>query len=86
VAEYKRRHRRGEALPPSASVVIRGDLLDPSVLRESAIDNHHVYGFFGVSVFVEVSGSSWRAIAATKLVGSRWVVLFTAGALSEGRP
>jgi hypothetical protein len=34
-------------------VVIRGDLLDPDALAESAQRNFDVYGFYGVSVFAE---------------------------------
>ena len=81
--EYKRRHRRGEALPPAATVVIRGDLLDPDLLRTSAIENHEIYGFYGISLFAEVGGATWEQIAATKLAKSAWVVLFTVGALLE---
>ena len=81
--EFKQRKRRGESLPPSAAVVIRGDLLDPDTLESAALDNHEVYGFFGVSVFVEVGGATWETIAATKLSRSTWVVLFTVGALLE---
>jgi hypothetical protein len=83
MAEYKRRHRRGEALPPSASVIVRGDLLTPEVLSDSALENHEVYGFFGISVFAEVGDATWEAIAATKLARSTWIVLFTVGALLE---
>jgi hypothetical protein len=35
----KRRTRRGEPPLPAATVVIRGDLLDPDVLAESAQRN-----------------------------------------------
>lgn len=81
--EYKSRHRRGEPLPPAASVVIRGDLLDPDKLRASALENHEIYGFFGISVFAEVGGATWEEIAATKFARSAWVVLFTVGSLLE---
>lgn len=83
MAEFKRRQRRGEALPESATVVIRGDLLDPELLRTSAEENHEIYGFYGISVFAEVEDHSWEAIAVTKLKTSPWVVLFTVGALLE---
>ena len=75
----KRRHRRGEALPDDAAIVVRGDLLDPLGLAESASDNQEVYGFFGISVYAEVGGVSWEQIASTKLARAEWIVLFTAG-------
>ncbi|MGH3372525.1 MAG: hypothetical protein ACRDPR_21270 [Nocardioidaceae bacterium] len=81
--EYKRRQRRGEALPPDATVVVRGDLLEPEVLRSSATENHEIYGFFGISVFAEVGGETWEHIAETKLSRAAWVVLFTVGSLLE---
>lgn len=68
-------------LPDDAAFVIRGDLLDPAVLAESANENHAIYGFYGVSVFAEVGGITWEEIAATKLRRAEWVVLFTARAL-----
>jgi hypothetical protein len=80
-AGRKRRQRRGEPRPGGATLVLRGDLLEPDVLRDSAIDNHEVYGFYGVSVFVEAEDISWRDIAALKLARAEWIVLFEAGAL-----
>jgi hypothetical protein len=77
----KRRQRRGEPLPDEAAFVIRGDLLDPAILAESARENHTIYGFYGVSVFAEVGGLTWQEIAAIKLSRAEWVVLFTARAL-----
>jgi hypothetical protein len=77
----KQRQRRGEPLPDEAAFVIRGDLLDPATLAESARENHTIYGFYGVSVFAEVGGLTWEEIASTKLRRAEWVVLFTARAL-----
>jgi hypothetical protein len=77
----KRRQRRGEQLPHDAAFVVRGDLLDPAVLAESAQENDTIYGFYGVSVFAEVAGFTWEEIASTKLRRAEWVVLFTARAL-----
>src|SRR5687767_14207781 len=82
-ASSSRERGAGEALPPSAAIVIRGGLLDPEVLRVSALENHEIYGYLGVSVFAEVGGATWEAIAATKLANASWVVLFTVGALLE---
>lgn len=77
----KQRHRRGEGLPDDAAFVVRGDLLDPALLAESAQENEAIYGFYGISVFAEVGGLTWEEIASTKLRRAEWVVLFTAGAL-----
>jgi len=77
----KNRLRRGEALPEEAAFVVRGDLLDPAVLAQSAQETHAIYGFFGVSVFAEVGGITWDKIAATKLRRAEWIVLFSARAL-----
>jgi hypothetical protein len=77
----KQRLRRGDPLPDEAAFVIRGDLLDPVTLAESARSNHTIYGFYGVSVFAEVGGLTWEEIASTKLRRAEWVVLFTARAL-----
>lgn len=77
----KQRHRRGEGLPDDAAFVVRGDLLDPAVLAESAHANEAIYGYHGISVFAEVGGLTWEEIASTKLRRAEWVVLFTAGAL-----
>jgi len=40
----------------TAAFVVRGDLLVPAALAESARENHLIYGFYGVSVFAEVGG------------------------------
>jgi hypothetical protein len=77
----KQRARRGEPPLPTATVVIRGDLLDPELLVESARRNFDVYGFYGVSVFAETTDVSWTELAATRLVAVPWLVLFEAGDL-----
>jgi hypothetical protein len=79
----KERRRRGEPLPDQATIVIRGDLLDPDLLAEAAETNEEIYGFFGVSVFAELAGLTWEQIASTKLVRAEWVVLFAVGALLD---
>jgi hypothetical protein len=35
----KQRARRGEPVPPGATLVVRGDLLDPETLRADAVDS-----------------------------------------------
>jgi hypothetical protein len=77
----KQRARRGEPPLPAAAVVIRGDLLDPEVLAESATRNFDVYGFYGISAFAETPDLAWTDLAATRLVAVPWLVLFAAGDL-----
>jgi hypothetical protein len=81
VVMAKQRARRGEPPLLSATVIIRGDLLDPHTLAESAQRNFDVYGFFAVSVFAETAELSWMDLAARRFVGAGWIVLFTAGDL-----
>lgn len=47
--------RRGEPQPHDAALVLRGDDLDPALPYETAQENSVIYGFFGISVFVEVA-------------------------------
>jgi hypothetical protein len=75
----KQRSRRGEPLPPDAAIVLRGDELDPGLLTETAQENSVIYGFFGISVFVEVGGFSWETIASERLVRAEWLAIFTVG-------
>jgi hypothetical protein len=75
----KQRSRRGEPLPPDAALVLRGDELDPGLLTETAQENSVIYGFFGISVFVEVGGFSWETIASERLVRAEWLAIFTVG-------
>jgi hypothetical protein len=77
----KQRSRRGEALPHDAALVLRGDDLDPGRLTRTAQENSIIYGFFGISVFVEVDGFRWEAIASERLVRAEWLAIFTVGDL-----
>lgn len=79
----KERRRRGEPLPDQATIVVRGELLDPDLLAEAAQANEEIYGFFGVSVFAEMAGLTWERIASTKLVRAEWLVLFALGSLLD---
>ena len=81
----KQRSRRGEPLPLDAALVLRGDDLDPDLLSETAQENSVVYGFFGISVFVEVGGFSWETIASDRLVRARWLAIFTVGDILRPR-
>lgn len=78
----KQRSRRGEQPPAASTVIIRGDLLDPDVLAESAHRNFEVYGFYGISVFAETDNATWADLAATRFARAEWLVLFTAGELT----
>jgi hypothetical protein len=77
----KARSRRGEPPLPSLAVVLRGDLLEPDALRESAERNFDVYGFYGVSVIAETEAIRWVDLAAGRFTRAPWLVLFTAGDL-----
>lgn len=68
---------------PAATVLIRGDLLDPGVLAESARRNFQVYGFYGISVFAETAEARWTDLAASRFAKVEWLVLFMAGDLVE---
>lgn len=82
----KRRARHGEPLPGPSALVLRGDLFDPDEIGASAERNDQVYGFYGISVFAEVGGTTFDDIAATKLARARWIAVFTAGAvITAGR-
>ena len=64
-------------------MLIRGDLLDPGVLAESARRNFEVYGFYGISVFAETAEARWTDLAASRFAKVEWLVLFMAGDLVE---
>jgi hypothetical protein len=55
--------------------------LTPTCLAESAQRNFDVYGFYGISVFVETAEVPWTDLAATRFAAVPWLVLFTAGDL-----
>lgn len=77
----KVRARRGEPPLASATVIIRGDLLEPDVLTESALRNFEIYGFYAISVFAETAEVRWTDLAAARFAAVPWLVLFTAGDL-----
>lgn len=79
----KQRTRRGEPPLLAATAVIRGDLLDPEILAESAKRNFDVYRFYGISVFTETADVAWTDLAATRFAAVPWLVLFTAGDLQQ---
>jgi hypothetical protein len=73
----KQRQRRSESLPNDAALVLRGDDLDPTALLAAAKENAGIYGFYGLSVFVEVAGFSWDRIAGERLGRAQWLAIFT---------
>jgi hypothetical protein len=77
----KQRVRRNEPALPGSAVLIRGDLLDPVVLAETAGRNFEIYGFYCISVFAETGDAAWTDLAATRFPAVEWLVLFTAGDL-----
>jgi hypothetical protein len=77
----KQRARRGEPPLATATLVIRGDLLDPDLLAEAAQRNFEIYGFYGISVFAETAEVPWTDLAAKRFAAVPWLVLFTAGHL-----
>jgi hypothetical protein len=79
MAAKKRRARRGEPPPHDAALVVRGDVLDPEALRADATDNFEVYGYWGISTFVEIGAFDLAWIAAHKLRRAGWLVVFRAG-------
>jgi hypothetical protein len=75
----RQRQRRGEGVPPDATVIVRANRLDPDELVIDAQRNHDAYGFYGVSVFAESGEQTWMSIAQGKFSKAEWIVLFTAG-------
>jgi len=82
VTGRKRRVRRRDPPLPDAAVLLRGDLLDPEILTESAQANFDAYGFYGVSVFGETQGAAWTDLAQARFSRAQWLVIFTAGNLT----
>jgi hypothetical protein len=69
--------------------VLRGVLgdtgLDPGDLRQAAIINHDLYGFYGVSVWVTGAGYSRELLEATKLIRfERYAEFTVAGFAGRG--
>ena len=77
----KRRQRRDELPPPDVALVVRGDLLDSLRLAADATDNFEIYGFYGISVFVENDAADVDWITAHKLARARMLALFRTGDL-----
>jgi hypothetical protein len=65
------RARRAEPPPESDQLVLRGVLgetgLDPADLRQAAMLNHELYGFYGISVWVTGTSHPRELLETTKL-------------------
>jgi hypothetical protein len=83
----KTRAHRDEPPPGPDQLVLRGVLgdtgLDPADLRQAAIINHDVYGFYGVSVWVTGADYSRELLEASKLIRFERYAEFTVADLAR---
>lgn len=78
----KRRHvRPGDHLDDDDTVVIRGGVLDPDVLRADAVRYHAIYGEYGISVFAARDATVDELAQQVPLVRFEILTLVRAGAL-----
>jgi len=73
----KARLRRNEHTPAPSALVLRGGECERAAIELTARQNAEVYGFFGVSVFVETEALAWRQIAGDRLARASWLSIFT---------
>ena len=77
---------RDEPLPGPFELVFRGILgdtgLDPADLRQAAVLNHELYGFYGVSVWVADLAFPRELLESTKLVKFERYAEFTVADLA----
>jgi hypothetical protein len=82
----KKRALRDEPPPGPVELVFRGILgdtgLDPADLREAAVFNHELYGFYGVSVWIADLAFPRELLESTKLVKFERYAEFTVGGLA----
>jgi hypothetical protein len=82
----KTRTRRDDPAPGPGQLVLRGILgdvgLDPGDLRQAAMLNADLYGFYGVSAWVADTAWSRERLEATKLVKFERYAEFTVTALT----
>jgi hypothetical protein len=85
----KTRVRRDEPPPGPDHLVLRGVLgdtgLDQGDLRQAAILNHELYGFYGVSVWVSGTEHSRELLETTKLIKFERYAEFTVAGLAGRR-
>ena len=77
---------RDEPLPGPVELVFRGIIgdtgLDPADLRQAAVLNHELYGFYGVSVWVADLAFPREVLESTKLVKFERYAEFTVAGLA----
>ncbi len=82
----KARARRDEPPAGPDQLVLRGVLgdtgLDPADLRQAAVINHDLYGFYGVSVWVTGAEHPRELLETTKLIKFERYAEFTVAALA----
>lgn len=83
----KRRARRDEPPPEPGQLVLRGILgttgLDLADLRQAAVLNHDLYGFYGVSVWVTSADFPREHLESTKLIKFERYAQFTVADLTR---
>ena len=83
---FRTRALREEPPPAPAELVFRGILgdtgLDPADLREAAVLNHELYGFYGISVWVADLAFPRALLESTKLVKFERYAEFTVADLA----
>ena len=77
----ERYRRRGDTLNRDDIVVIRGGVLDASLLREDARRNHAIYGVYGISVFALRDATVDELAQQPPLVRFASLTLVTVGVL-----
>lgn len=82
----KTRARRDEPPPDPDRLVLRGILgntgLDPADLRQAAVINQELYGFYGVSVWVTSAAYPRELLESTKLIKFQRYAEFTVADLT----
>ena len=82
----KTRSRRDDAAPGPDGLVLRGLLvgtvLEVSELRETAVLNHELYGFYGISVWLAAGDQERSALETTKLVKFEQYAEFTVASVT----
>lgn len=73
--------RLGDELDDDVTVVVRGGVLDPDLLRHDALRNQAVYGTYGISVFAARDLTVDELAQQAPLIRFEQLTLMTAGAL-----
>jgi hypothetical protein len=85
----KTRARRDELPPPPDQLVLRGVLagtwLDSADLRQAAIIDQELYGFYGISVWVTSTSHPRELLESTKLIKFERYAEFTVADLCRAR-